>query len=216
MSQVAFFESLVIEADPRTRREDSREAQGPRATCPEALPQGNQTHIRCSSTNELLRPLLLVDDDSDFHVLFEASLRAAGICEPLVVLEEGRSVVPWLERQMQLGSRRPLLLLLDVHLPDRGGFDVLRELKQNARFHTTPVVLLTGDQRSEVLSQALDLGASSAVTKPTNFAALVDLVRSFARYYGILTNGSSRAREHGGAEAGGNGSGAARGWIKRR
>lgn len=243
MSQVAFLESLVVTTEPQTRKGDLRGAQTCEVNAPTAEPRGTQAPIRNLQANELLRPLVLVDDDSDFHVLLEASLRAAGICEPLVGIQEGRSVIPWLERQMELGSRRPLLVLLDVHLPDRGGLDVLKELKENDRFRNTPVMLLTADARDEVLNQALDLGASTAVTKPIDFPALVDLVRSLARYYGILTNGSAQAHSHrlskegsdspdgndrgsrnGSGEASGNGSGngngngngAVRGWTKRR
>ncbi|MEZ4649192.1 MAG: response regulator [Candidatus Eisenbacteria bacterium] len=226
MSQVAFLEPLVVRSDPQTQREDSRGAQTCEVETPKAEPLGNQVPIGNLQANELLRPLVLVDDDSDFHVLLEASLRAAGICEPLVGLQEGRAVMPWLERQMELGSRRPLLLLLDVHLPDRGGLDVLKDLKENPRFRNTPVMLLTSDVRDEILNQALDLGASTAVTKPTEFPALVDLVRSLARYYGILTNGSVQANDHSmikrenrngnGNGSGDGGNGAVRGWVQRR
>jgi DNA-binding response OmpR family regulator len=68
---------------------------------------------------------------------------------------------------------RPELLVLDLGLPRLSGMEVLRKLRDDRRIGTTPVIVLTGDDRSETADLAFYEGATDFVTKPVDASELV-------------------------------------------
>lgn len=71
------------------------------------------------------------------------------------------------------------LIILDVLLPRKNGFEVLRDLRSDAI--TTPVLLLTARSTTEDIVGGLDLGADDYLTKPFSFEVLLARVRSLLR-----------------------------------
>src|SRR6202023_1799954 len=121
-------------------------------------------------TSENTSPqLLIVDDDLD-------------LCEVLTRYLEAEDFRVASAHTGSEGSKAGIegsyeLIVLDVMLPDKKGFDVLREIRQRAR---TPVLMVTakGDEFDRVLG--LELGADEYLTKPVSPRALV------ARFSAIL------------------------------
>jgi PAS domain S-box-containing protein len=71
----------------------------------------------------------------------------------------------------------PTLILLDLHLPDGSGFDVLHAVREDPKTAETPVFVLSADATEEAGRHALELGADRYITKPFNlkeFLALLD------------------------------------------
>jgi DNA-binding response OmpR family regulator len=63
-------------------------------------------------------------------------------------------------------NERPDLCVLDVMMPKRSGFDVLRELRADERFNTTKVIMLTARAQDRDVDAGFSLGADDYVTKP--------------------------------------------------
>jgi DNA-binding response OmpR family regulator len=63
-------------------------------------------------------------------------------------------------------DQRPDLCVLDVMMPKRSGFDVLRELRADERFNTTKVIMLTARAQDRDVDAGFSLGADDYVTKP--------------------------------------------------
>tara|TARA_Y100001934_G_scaffold264340_1_gene341158 strand:+ start:3804 stop:6218 length:2415 start_codon:yes stop_codon:yes gene_type:complete len=74
---------------------------------------------------------------------------------------------------LEIQKRRFDLILLDLGLPDRDGFDVLRELKSSEEHRDIPVFLLTGRNTTEEKVKGFDLGAVDFLTKPFASAELL-------------------------------------------
>ncbi|MEY2398388.1 MAG: hypothetical protein QOJ00_1562, partial [Actinomycetota bacterium] len=66
----------------------------------------------------------------------------------------------------------PALVLLDCHLPDMSGLDVLKEARSTG--NTVPVVAVTADARAELATQMRAEGVDGFITKPFDFAQLFD------------------------------------------
>ncbi|MCZ7675074.1 MAG: response regulator [Roseovarius sp.] len=79
-------------------------------------------------------------------------------------------------------TRRPDLVILDVMLPDRSGFDILKDIRADAELAATPVLMLTARGQEKDREMARRAGASRYMTKPFSnaemLAAVHDLVGS--------------------------------------
>jgi PAS domain S-box-containing protein len=75
---------------------------------------------------------------------------------------------------------RPDLVLLDLHLPDMPGTEVLRRLRAGARTSHIPVVILTADARPGLVTELLDQGARAFLTKPLDVKELLELLDTIA------------------------------------
>jgi DNA-binding NarL/FixJ family response regulator len=112
---------------------------------------------------------LIVDD----HVLIRESLRGV-----LAELRPEASIVEAADARetMRLVTADPnlALILLDLSLPDRNGFDLLTELRE--RYPTSPVVVLSGHHDRANVVRALDLGALGFIPKTAQRAVLANAI----------------------------------------
>jgi len=75
-------------------------------------------------------------------------------------------------------ATQPRVLVLDVMLPKRSGFDVLKQIRANPQTQNLPVLVLTAKGQQQDRRIAEELGADMFVTKPYSNADVVDAVRS--------------------------------------
>ena len=117
--------------------------------------------------------VLVIDDSVEIHYLLEARLRPERLeLRYALGAEEGLSAA----RALQ-----PDLILLDVSMPERSGFEVCRLLKEDPRTAALPIIFLSGS--TDVVNKVLgfELGAVDYVTKPFDPAELRARVRSALR-----------------------------------
>lgn len=106
------------------------------------------------------RRLLIVDDEPHIGLLLRLQLESRGYELTLArSLFEARAVLLGEE------AKRPQAVLLDLHLPDGHGIDLLRELRERPATAQLPVLVLTAEGEERVLAEARVLGATT-VTKP--------------------------------------------------
>ncbi len=72
---------------------------------------------------------------------------------------------------------QPRMLVLDVMLPKRSGFDILKHLRADAATQNLPVLILTAKGQQQDRRIAEELGANGFVTKPYSNAEVVGAVR---------------------------------------
>jgi len=75
-------------------------------------------------------------------------------------------------------ATQPRVLVLDVMLPKRSGFDVLKQIRANPQTQNLPVLVLTAKGQQQDRRIAEELGADMFVTKPYSNADVVEAVRS--------------------------------------
>lgn len=76
----------------------------------------------------------------------------------------------------------PDLVLLDVNLPKRNGFEILERLKSHEQFKTVPVIMLSTTTQPSEIERAYRMGANAFVNKPVDFQAFtsrIQQIRSF-------------------------------------
>ena len=117
--------------------------------------------------------ILVVDDDREIVRLVRAYLEKAGY--EVLVAYDGETALHILRRE------RPDLVLLDLMLPDRDGWDVTRVVRGDASLAAMPIIMLTARVEDHDKIVGLELGADDYVTKPFNPGEVVARVRAVLR-----------------------------------
>ncbi|MCS7050035.1 MAG: response regulator transcription factor [Thermomicrobium sp.] len=116
------------------------------------------------------RVMLLVDADPAVQRALHAALTSRG--DRVVIASTGREALAALDRH------EPDLVLLDVVLPDRNGFDLLRDIRNRSM---VPVILVSSRIAPEDRILGLELGADDYVTKPFHLDELLARINAVLR-----------------------------------
>jgi CheY-like chemotaxis protein len=134
--------------------------------------------------------LLLVEDDPNDVLLIQRAFRKANLVNPIQAVGDGEQAVAYLSGQGEYADRKryplPLLILLDLKMPRKWGFEVLAWLRQQPNLKRLPVVVLTSSREKSDINRAYELGANSYLTKPVTIDALTDMVKALNLYWMIL------------------------------
>jgi two-component system alkaline phosphatase synthesis response regulator PhoP len=117
--------------------------------------------------------ILVVDDDTEIVRLLRAYLERAGF--QVLVAYDGEAALHTLRRE------RPDLMLLDLMLPDRDGWDVTRVVRSDNSLKAIPIIMLTARVEDQDKIVGLELGADDYVTKPFNPREVTARVRAVLR-----------------------------------
>jgi CheY-like chemotaxis protein len=80
-------------------------------------------------------------------------------------------------------ATRPGIILLDLNMPKKDGREALAEIKADEDLRGIPVVVLTTSKDEEDIFRTYDLGVNSFITKPVTFTGLVEVMRTWQRYW---------------------------------
>ncbi len=114
---------------------------------------------------------LVVEDDPAHAELISRTLADGGRSD-LKLACSGAEAVEEFDREEDRGdadSAPVRLVLLDLHLPDMSGLDVLRHVRSNDLLATTPVVVFSAEEREDIVRDCLQAGANAFVTKSVDF-----------------------------------------------
>lgn len=125
--------------------------------------------------------ILLVDDNEDDTYLFQRAWEAAAISNPLAVVADGDQAIGYLNGSEPYSDRTlhgfPLIVLLDLNMPRKNGFEFLEWVRQQAALRFLTVEVVTSSMRPQDVEQALELGANSFFVKPGKMDDLVRMLR---------------------------------------
>lgn len=114
--------------------------------------------------------ILIVDDDRSIVVALDFLMRQAGYA--VATAADGCQALDY------LASQAADLLILDVMMPNKNGFEVCAEVRANPRLAHLPIVILTAKGREAEKARGLALGADAYISKPFSTHELVELVRA--------------------------------------
>jgi CheY-like chemotaxis protein len=127
--------------------------------------------------------LLHVEDDDVAASLLEMLLNESGAWLRLFRLTDGEEALAFLHQTGEhVGAPRPDLMLLDLGLPFRSGFEVLEEMREDARLQSLPVVVFSSSGLPSDRERALKLGALDFITKRPSVQEMRDAVKQIRGY----------------------------------
>ena len=117
----------------------------------------------------MVRRILIVDDEPNIVTVLEFLMRGSDY--EVRVARNGEEALRRAE------SFRPDLVLLDVMMPQRSGFEVCQKIRENPALRDVKIVILTAKGRDLEKDRGLNLGANAYVTKPFSTKELMNTVR---------------------------------------
>jgi len=128
--------------------------------------------------------ILLVEDNPADIRLTQEAIKEVKILNNLHVITNGVEALAFLRREGRYAdAARPDLVLLDLNIPKKNGFDVLKEIKTDEALQHIPVVILTASKADEDISDAYYLHANCYITKPVDLAQFEKIVRSIEEFW---------------------------------
>ena len=128
------------------------------------------------------RAILIVTDDPEESRLIAQSFRKARLPNPLKFVSAGDAAIAYLKGDGQFSDRKenplPLLMLLDLALPRRSGFEVLAWARKQYWIEDVVILAITGPKDPAESRKARGLGATCCLLKPVDFEKLSPIVRN--------------------------------------
>ena len=163
------------------------ERQESRVRIPEAPPQfkapeTNAATIPLISSESFTRStgsrhvfIVLVDDNPADVLLVREALAWHEVKSDLMIARDGDEAISLLEEIESKLLPCPDLVVLDLNLPRKNGFDVLQRMRSSARCAATPVAILSSSDAPSDKQRAQKLGASRYFQKPSNLQDFMDI-----------------------------------------
>jgi two-component system response regulator len=131
--------------------------------------------------------MLLAEDSPSDADLIVASLAKDGLHDAVHLVHDGVEALDFVfcrgEYENRIGQPPLRVVVLDVKLPKVDGFDVLREIKGDARTRAVPVVMLTSSNIERDILRGYQLGANSYLQKAVDFERFRRTVRQLGLYW---------------------------------
>ena len=128
--------------------------------------------------------ILLIEDNPGDIRLTQEALKEGKLLNQLFIARDGVEAMQFLHAEMQSSGRdKPDLILLDLNLPRKNGFEVLQEIKSDPDLRRIPVVVLTTSKAEEDILQSYDLHANCFITKPVNMGQFMQIVGNIRHFW---------------------------------
>jgi len=132
--------------------------------------------------------ILLVDDSENDICLVRAAFKMAELKNPIQEAHNGDEALAYLQGEEPFSDRKqfplPAVMLLDLNMPMRNGFEVLEWLRSQPGLKRLTVFILTASLREEDVDRAFDLGANGFLVKPSSIADLAAIGRCLRDWIG--------------------------------
>jgi two-component system response regulator len=128
--------------------------------------------------------VLLIDDGRVEEALFTSVFGRSPSLDLIHVAKDGIEAMAFLRRERPFHNMPlPDLVLLDIHMPKKDGFEVLCEIRADPVLRKVPVIMLTSSGCGEDVDRAYTEGANTFITKPHDFDGLQRAIARFADYW---------------------------------
>ena len=129
--------------------------------------------------------IIIVEDDHGHAKLIEKNIRRANINNEIKHFDEGGAALDYLFSD-EILANGPLLILLDLNLPDMSGTDILEKVKGNDRLKRAPVVVLTTTDDKVEIQRCYDLGCNVYITKPVDYESFAGAIRQLGLFLSVI------------------------------
>jgi CheY-like chemotaxis protein len=138
-----------------------------------------------NDTDVSTNTILIADDDPDDQMLNRDAMQEARLPWQPIFLDNGDKLLAYLYEVFHSRSSQnespPVLILLDLEMPFKNGWEALREISSDPELKQIPIVILTTSSSEEDRDRAYELGAAGFYTKPPSYRGLVAIMEEIYR-----------------------------------
>jgi CheY-like chemotaxis protein len=129
--------------------------------------------------------ILIADDDFEDFLLIKNTFEANELNVHLSHVEDGQYLIDILKAQGKYNKfgELPNLILLDLNMPRKSGFDVLKEIKENEQLKKIPIIIFTTSKTARDIDKAYDLGANCYISKPQTVEDWTEVIQIMGRFW---------------------------------
>jgi DNA-binding response OmpR family regulator len=131
--------------------------------------------------------IVMIEDDEGHARLIERNIRRAGVNNEIIHFSDGAAAYAYFnELQTQPADKTPILVLLDLNLPDVSGIDILEYLKNDGHLKVAPVIVLTTTDDNAEIQRCYDLGCNVYITKPVDYQQFATAIRQLGLFFSVI------------------------------
>ena len=132
--------------------------------------------------------ILLVEDNEDDAVIIQEVFSDMRLATLINVVGDGEEALAYLHRNGKYKVvRMPDIVLLDINMPKKNGFEVMQAMKADPRLRTLPVIMLTMSDRDEDVIRSYAHGACSYIRKPVDLDQFHTVIKQFELYWTMIS-----------------------------
>ena len=148
------------------------------------------------ASEEHYAPILVAEDDPDDRMLLQDAFDQLEAAPPLQFVKDGQELLEYLASNEILRSEAwPRLILLDLNMPRVDGRKALVRIKNNPKWRSIPLVILTTSNAKMDIDKTYGLGASSYIQKPNSFDQMVDMAKMLLKFWTNVAAASPQASD---------------------
>jgi CheY-like chemotaxis protein len=119
--------------------------------------------------------IIIVENDEDEQLFMKEGFDAADMFEIIAQLKNGDALLEWLnENPLSL----PDVVLSDLNMPGKNGYDVITDLKTNPSYSHIPVIITSTSSTKTIIDKCMSTGAADYIIKPDTFVEYVPYVKN--------------------------------------
>ena len=131
--------------------------------------------------------IVMIEDDEGHARLIERNIRRAGVTNEILHFSDGATAYAYFsELKAQPADVTPILVLLDLNLPDVSGIEILEYLKNDGHLKVTPVIVLTTTDDQAEIQRCYDLGCNVYITKPVDYQQFATAIRQLGLFFSVI------------------------------
>lgn len=125
--------------------------------------------------------IVIVENDEDEQYFMKEGFDAAGLFHIMAQLHNGDHLLQWLA---DIDEPLPDLVLTDLNMPGKNGYDILDELKANPAYAHLPIIITSTSAAPSIIDKCLQKGAADYMVKPDTFVEYEPFVK---KLYNLIT-----------------------------
>ncbi len=131
--------------------------------------------------------ILLAEDNDDDILMTQNAFKTAKLLNGLKVVKDGEEAMAYVKRQGKYkDAKRPGLVLLDINMPKKDGWAVLKEMRADPALKSIPALILTTSRQEEDIARSYASGACTFISKPVGIQEFQKLVEHFELYWVLV------------------------------
>ncbi len=110
--------------------------------------------------------IIIVENDEDEQFFMKEGFTAEGLFDIVTMVRNGDELLDWLENNK---TNLPDLILSDLNMPGKNGYDIIEETKANTAYQNIPVIITSTSSTKSIIDKCLSFGAADYLVKPDTF-----------------------------------------------